>query len=298
MGQVHIRIERSITLCIYIKFYFHIENKLPLIMINKKNKLHPKESFHIAPFKKHIQKTRPHIHHGYLEIVYLFKGAGSHFIDDQNYSMDQPSVSIIKNGQVHHWDLSTEADGFVILIQNDFFPQCNDVELEQLGEEISQQDYIQVKEPETITSLCRIINMEYPTNNQILFNSLFKAILSKLLEHAPIPQPIKKHQSDYKKFFLLVERHVEKERTVIFYAKQMHTTPQNLNSICKKCVGMSASRIIADVIIKRSKRLLKYSSLSINEISYQMNFNDPSHYVKFFKRITEQTPNSYRKMNE
>lgn len=272
--------------------------RIRIIMIDKKNKLHPKEYFRIAPFKKHIQKTRPHIHHGYLEIVYLFKGTGSHIIDDQSYSMDKPCISIIKNGQVHHWDLSTEADGYVILIQKDFFPQCNDAELEELAEKLSRYDYIEIKEPQSVTSLYTVLNNEYPTNNHILLHSLLKAIFSKTVEHVSLPQPIKKHQNDYMTFFNLIDNHVEKERTVSYYATQMHTTPQNLNSICKKCVGLSASRIIADVIIKRSKRLLKYSSLSVNEISYQMNFKDPSHFVKFFKRITQQTPNGYRKMNE
>lgn len=267
-------------------------------MIDKKNKLHPKESFHIAPFKKHIQKTTPHIHHGYLEIVYLFRGTGSHIIDDQSYSMDRPCVSIIKNGQVHHWDLSTEADGFVMLIQKDFFPQCNDAELEELGEQLSQYDHIEIKDSESISSLNAVLNHEYPTNNHIFLRCLLKAIFSKTLEQASSPPPIKKHQNDYKIFFQLVDKHAEKERKVTYYATQMHITPQNLNSICKKCVGLPASRVIADVIIKRSKRLLKYTTLSINEISYQMNFKDPSHFVKFFKRITQQTPNGYRKKDE
>ncbi|MDC1106881.1 helix-turn-helix transcriptional regulator [Prolixibacteraceae bacterium] len=264
-------------------------------MIEKKNKLHPKEAFKIAPFRKHIRQTKPHIHHGYLEIVYLFQGNGSHTIDDHKYEISTPSIFIVKNGQVHHWDLLTEPEGFVILIQKDFFPSCGDQELELLKVKLTQYEHIEISNPKNVTNLLNILNEEYPTYNINLFHSLLKAIFSKILEFATKPLQIKKHQKDYNTFFQLVERNATSERKVNFYASQLNTTPQNLNSICKKCVGMAASEIISDVIIKEAKRQIKYTSLSISEIAYSMHFKDPSHFVKYFKRVSKQTPNDYRK---
>ncbi|QZT37472.1 helix-turn-helix transcriptional regulator [Halosquirtibacter xylanolyticus] len=264
-------------------------------MIEKKNKLHPKEAFKIAPFRKHIRKTRPHIHHGYLEIVYLYQGQGSHTIDDHRYEINTPSIFIVKNGQVHHWDLRSEPDGFVILIQKDFFPNCSDQELELLKVKLTQYEHIEITFQNSLTNLLGVLNEEYPTLNLTFFHSLLKTIFSKILEFATEPLRVKKHQTDYNTFFQQVEQYATKERKVSFYAANLNTTPQNLNSICKKCVGMAASEIISDVIIKEAKRQIKYTSLSISEVAYNMHFKDPSHFVKYFKRVTKQTPNDYRK---
>lgn len=47
-------------------------------------------------------------------------------------------------------------------------------------------------------------------------------------------------------------------------------------------------------MILEAKNLLKYSTMSIQEISYSLNFPNQSFFGKYFKNHTGQTPSEYR----
>lgn len=54
-------------------------------------------------------------------------------------------------------------------------------------------------------------------------------------------------------------------------------------------------QVINDRVVLEAKRQLQHSTLSIKEIGYQLGFEDPSYFVKFFKRMTGQMPKEFRK---
>ena len=53
-------------------------------------------------------------------------------------------------------------------------------------------------------------------------------------------------------------------------------------------------KLINERIILEAKRYLLYSSLKVKEISYLLGFEDPSYFVKFFKRNTGSLPIEFR----
>ena len=95
----------------------------------------------------------------------------------------------------------------------------------------------------------------------------------------------------YKK---LVSQHFITKRHVSDYAQLLTVTPNHLNKIIKEQTGKTASDFITDMLLMEAKALLKHTELSISEIAYQLDFTDPSHFNKFFKKETQQTPLMYR----
>ena len=95
----------------------------------------------------------------------------------------------------------------------------------------------------------------------------------------------------YKK---LVGQHFITKRHVADYAQLLTVTPNHLNKIIKEQTGRTASDFITDMLLMEAKALLRYTELSISEIAYQLDFTDPSHFNKFFKKETKQTPLIYR----
>src|SRR5690606_32303463 len=91
----------------------------------------------IGPFKKHIRKTHPHKHKNYFEVVFLSKGKGIHTIDHQAYEVKPPVLFFVRKEQVHHWDLTTAPEGFVMILQKGFFDESHDNELRVLLSGIS-----------------------------------------------------------------------------------------------------------------------------------------------------------------
>lgn len=83
-------------------------------------------------------------------------------------------------------------------------------------------------------------------------------------------------------------------RYVNYYAKKLCITPQYLNSICNKKTGFTASTLIREKTTERISYLLKNSSLSIKEISNELDFPNISFFGKFVKNNLGYSPTDYR----
>lgn len=100
------------------------------------------------------------------------------------------------------------------------------------------------------------------------------------------------------KFKKLLEKHFINHHQVKDYAEMMNITPNHLNNICKQTAGKTASEMIQERLILEAKRLLVYSLKSAKEISFELNFDSPSHFNKFFKNKTGETPAGFVKAYE
>lgn len=99
------------------------------------------------------------------------------------------------------------------------------------------------------------------------------------------------------KFINLVLKHSISQRNIPFYADILCLTPNHLGAIIKRASGLTAMQWIHRFIIQEAKVQLKYSDLSILEISEMLNFPNPSFFSKYFKRETGLTPNEYRQLS-
>ena len=78
------------------------------------------------------------------------------------------------------------------------------------------------------------------------------------------------------------------------YAKKMFVSANTLNKIVKDLTGKTAKEIINDKVILESKKMLLYTSNDISEIAFSIGFDEPTHFIRFFKAHTLQTPKEYR----
>jgi AraC-like DNA-binding protein len=95
-------------------------------------------------------------------------------------------------------------------------------------------------------------------------------------------------------FKTLLTKYFIDERQLTFYAEKLHVTPKYLSAAVKEASGKTAGDLIADMLILEAKVLLLDKQLNIAQIAYKLKFNDPSHFGKFFKSKTGQSPLMYR----
>lgn len=96
------------------------------------------------------------------------------------------------------------------------------------------------------------------------------------------------------RFKKLVSRNFLTKRKVVEYAELLGITPNHLNRMVREVTGKTASESITEMLLQESKALLKYTDSSISEISYQLDFSDPAAFNRFFKKLTGETPMSFR----
>lgn len=78
------------------------------------------------------------------------------------------------------------------------------------------------------------------------------------------------------------------------FANLLNITPQNLNAVCRKQTGKSASEIITGQLLLEAKRYILHTDNTINEIAEILSFSDTSNFVKFFKKNERVTPIQFR----
>ena len=98
----------------------------------------------------------------------------------------------------------------------------------------------------------------------------------------------------FEQFLRLVSQYHAKERKVEFYASKMYLTPKYLSKLIKKVSGRAAPDWIDSMVIMEAKNMLKYSEMTIKEITEKLCFSSVPVFHKFFKYHTGVTPRQWR----
>lgn len=100
-----------------------------------------------------------------------------------------------------------------------------------------------------------------------------------------------------RKFNLLVEMYFRKKHKVSEYAELMNLTPKSLSNLFARYHSDSPLKVITMRIVLEAKRLLNFSDKNINEIAFDLGFEEASHFSKLFKNQVGQSPKQYKEIN-
>ncbi|QLE02167.1 helix-turn-helix domain-containing protein [Galbibacter sp. BG1] len=255
-----------------------------------KNKISNYSDLKIAPFDPAKKKTKPHRHNKYFEIVYLSKAEGFHYIDDEAYKIEAPTFFFVKKDAVHHWDITNEPEGYVIIFKEAFLENTTDKTLNSLLFQLINYYEERCEDPFLVENLFSLLVAESNKSlrpNKHYFEGLLKALLSQINKNLDF-----KNLSKPDEFLkLLTDSPVN---NVGFYADKLGVTNQKLNQLCKEHFSKTTTEMIAYQINKEAKRLLRFSSKSVSEIAFTLHFKDTSHFVRYFKKHNETTPLKFR----
>jgi len=95
-------------------------------------------------------------------------------------------------------------------------------------------------------------------------------------------------------FKLLIEKNYQTQKNVSSYAEMLNMNPSCLNEVAKRTTGITAGELIRNRVIDETKKLLYSSSLSGKEIAFEMGFDDPAYFSRFFKKYTGTTLKEFR----
>jgi AraC family transcriptional regulator, transcriptional activator of pobA len=262
--------------------------------------------------KNQANTTRPHIH-SYYQIIWFKSGTGKHFVDFKEYDVFENAIFFIAKNQVHYFDANTDYTGVLIhfnetfLIQNDsemdfllkveLFnnpyqqPSCcigNDTEhilnvyLGQIMTELQNQDAFGKEELLRIYLKAFLIQVQRRRGELQQKNGHFSSVQDE-------------RRSQLMKFVNLVDENYMKGMAVSEYARLMHISSRTLSDLTSLQLNKTPSQMIMERIILEAQRLLLHSNLNVNQIGYRLGFDDPSYFVKYFKKHTTVSPSDFRK---
>jgi len=112
---------------------------------------------------------------------------------------------------------------------------------------------------------------------------------SKSYEHFP------DEKMDFvRNFSVLLESNFKTEHEVKFYASSLNKSPKTLSNIFNLLQQPAPSKLIQRRIILEAKRYLHYTDKSAKEIAYDLGFESPAHFSRFFKMYSGNNITEFR----
>lgn len=96
------------------------------------------------------------------------------------------------------------------------------------------------------------------------------------------------------RFLEAVDRDFRTQRKITHYARAAGVSPSHLSHLVRDRLGRSVGEVVRARVLLEARRRLLHSDLSIREIAEECGFDDPSYFVKYFRRNVGETPGAYR----
>lgn len=260
-----------------------------------------------------FMSTRSHQHLSrnfridFWTFMYIAKGEGTHFIDFEPYQYKAGDIVIVQKNQVNRFLVNSEAEGYIIIINEAFVLEGQGLMLKcflEFFEQTYRSPILSVDYSRSSTNrvLVELIYKEYIKDdnsfNEDLIRGLFQSFLFSLDEY------LKESRTSmesavfriYNQFSQLVEANYTKIKSVEGYSKLMFVSKKTINNATRSVVGLSAKQFIINRIILEIKRYLCQGDLNNYEIADFLGFDEPANLTNFFKRYEKMTPTKFKEM--
>lgn len=152
-----------------------------------------------------------------------------------------------------------------------------------------------------IDLLSQVFTDEFSTHDNIqgeMLRMLLKRliiILTRIAKGQYIAKEIVQDDFDVvREFNILVEKNYRKFHQVQDYANLLHRSPKTLSNLFSKYHDKTPLQIIRERIFLEAKRLLLYTDKVISEITYELGFQETSHFSRFFKKMAGDPPGRFK----
>ncbi len=98
----------------------------------------------------------------------------------------------------------------------------------------------------------------------------------------------------HRRFARQLEADFASHHDAAHYADALGVPGPVLSRTLSSLTGQSTKELVTDRVMREARRLLRYSDLTIGEISYRVGFHDQLYFSRAFKRHAGRPPQAYR----
>ncbi|MCP4442696.1 MAG: helix-turn-helix domain-containing protein [Aureispira sp.] len=255
-------------------------------------------------FPKDHNPFKPH-RVDFFAILIITEGVATHLVDFGSYTLKAGNSLMVSKGQIHAFDTSPNYDGYLVIHTEEFIINAMNQSAQtkifqlynyHLGTVVYQAS------PTNNEHLLSIVQEEEIEGDSFEKSNILGAALSIYLlklgrgqQFDRLQYKFGRNYEVFEQFKHAVEQGYTQSRNAKIYASQLGLSYKTLNKICKIFTEKTAKVFIDDYILLEAKRFLSATSLSVKEISYKCGFDEPTNFLKYFKKLSNQTPVQFRK---
>ena len=250
----------------------------------------------------------PHLHDFY-SIFWIESGEAIHATEFVEYSLTADTILFVPPGLKHRMYIDKSVGGTYMLFNEEFI-QFNRLNIQPLknyrlfnNPEFKSLITVSPNQKEKLENITKLIFNELKNRDEysqeIVLNLLHLFLLESrrifdLQNQAPKEEADTTPDNTIIKFKQLIEENFTREKNVSPYAEMLNINPSCLNELSKRVTGITAGELIRNRVIEETKKLLYSSRMSGKEIAYELGFDDPAYFSRFFKKYTGTTLKEFR----
>jgi AraC family transcriptional activator of pobA len=246
---------------------------------------------------------RAHAHRDLSQLLFVTKGGGRMAAEAETLAFEAPAMLVSPAGSVHGFAFEPETAGYVLTLSEAYVRE------------------LVVRAPETrgLFAACRAVGFEPQTFAQHRFVEHLEGLERELVWSAPgrgialegrllcivagalraLVSPsdlsaVSPGAALVARFREAVEQRFRTRTSVEDYARALAVTPSRLRSACMAAAKASPSALVHARIMVEAKRLLLYTAMSIAEVGYDLGFEDPAYFARFFAERAGRSPSAFR----
>lgn len=238
------------------------------------------------------------------------EGSCEIMIDTRYYQLKKNDMCVIFPNHILQTKSKTpDFKCYTIGVESDFFTNFDIPSSTSLYLFIKENPCVTLsnEEVDNVLEICSLLKKKSNSNGLIYKQRILELILTEIgFEIASIyrkNKPLINGKNSRKgaivqKFMLLLAEYYNKEREIKFYASQLCISPKYLYSVVKEETHRTPIEWVSYTVILNAKVMLKSSKYTVQQISEQLNFPNPSFFGKYFKKHVGMSPKRYKNQHE
>lgn len=239
-------------------------------------------------------------------IYWIQEGKGTYNIDFEQYKFEDNVLFFLSPGQVFTVDSEQIKTAYKLTFVRDFYCiQTHDKEVACNGvlfNNIYETPFVKPCEKDTqkLQFILESLIEEFQQDETAQYDMLQSYLKQFMICAVRVQKEnhIIKEDTEtrlFKDFSLLVEQNFKKMHSVTDYANRLGVSPKSISKHFQKIGTKTPSDFIKNRILIEAKRLLIYTDKTVKEIAFELGFNDPAYFTRFFTKAISKSPLQFKK---
>ncbi len=247
----------------------------------------------------HSGKAVPHRHEQLAQITYWLSGSGVYQIEDRSFNFSAPAVSFVPSGVVHGFTISPGADAVVISIAESAFPVVAGQIMLPLDRPLMLVSQAPDPQWDRLDRVVAMIQDEYASGRpdwDKLIPPLTAAALNYIWRLNADGTVLTAQPTAALAFRLrrLVDERFREDWPIGRYVGELGTTPHLLAKACRAAFGKTVKELVLERKLLEAKRLLLFTIRPVEQISFELGFQDTGYFSRFFRIRAGKPPGQWR----
>ena len=258
--------------------------------------------FRLEDLEVEVIKALPPYRKGFYHVSFKRSPNNSSvFINADRFENRRDCLVFSSPYHIYSWQRDSNTKGFVFYFKDEFLA-C-DILSEFPFFNVTQSNLFEPEqaEAEKLLGYFQMIWAEFRGANSYKNHITQSLVLALLYYCKSLYERYRAQEKDHPRSIIILKQYQQlinkfyfQKKTVEEYASLLGITPNHLNDVIKQATGKTARSFIVERILLEAKSLLAHTQLDIADISYNLQFDEPTNFSKFFKKYVGLTPMQFR----